>query len=354
MKTWQLLKENPDLWPKYFIREKVLTAIRRFFLDREFHEVETPNLTGSLPPESYLEIFETTLYSRNHQKIKAYLPTSPEPFLKKLLVAGIGNCFAIPKSFRNTEDTSLTHNPEFTILEWYRINADYRDIMSDCEELFLFINTYLKRSEESGNSSLKNTELVYRGKVINLTPPWERLSVAAAFHKYAQIDINQLLTKENLAPLALKKGYKINIKDTWEQIFNLIFLNEVEPKLGRGKPTILYDYPIALAALSRPKQSDNRFAERFEFYIEGLELGDAYSELIDWREQDKRFVEESLERKRLGKVSHPIDTDFIEALKVGMPASGGIAVGVDRLIMLFADTTNIAETMFFPIKDLFP
>ncbi|MEK7587555.1 MAG: amino acid--tRNA ligase-related protein, partial [Patescibacteria group bacterium] len=134
MKTWQKLRQHPELWERYFIREKVLTAIRRFFLDRKFHEVETPYLTGSLPPESYLDIFETTLLSRDRKSTRAFLPTSPEPFIKKLLVAGIGNCFALPKSFRNTEDKSRTHNPEFTILEWYRVHADYMDIMADCEE----------------------------------------------------------------------------------------------------------------------------------------------------------------------------------------------------------------------------
>ena len=128
----------------------------------------------------------------------------------------------------------------------------------------------------------------------------------------------------------------------------------MKPKLKAShKPTIIYDYPVTLAALSKKKKSDPRFAERFEFYIEGLELGDAYSELTDWEEQLARFELEEAERKRLGKVSHPIDMDFIEALKVGMPKAGGIAVGVDRLIMLFADVSNISETLFFPAKDLF-
>lgn len=359
MKTWKLLKEHPELWERYFIREKVLTAIRRFFLDRKFHEVETPYLTGSLPPESYLDIFETTLLSRDRTPTRAFLPTSPEPFIKKLLVAGIGNCFALPKSFRNTEDKSKTHNPEFTILEWYRVNADYTDIMTDCEELVLFINAYLQRTRNdvipglTRNDNKDPSILIYQGKRVDLSAPWERLTVAEAFITYAQVDLKHALERPALAKIATKKGYVVGPKDSWEELFHLIFLNEVEPKLGHGKPTIIYEYPVSLAALARTKASDPRFAERFEFYIEGLELGDAYSELTDWKEQLQRFRDEETERKRLGKIEHPTDMDFIEALKVGMPPAGGIAVGVDRLIMLFADTTDIADTLFFPMKDLF-
>jgi lysyl-tRNA synthetase class 2 len=280
-----------------------------------------------------------------------FLPTSPEPFIKKLLVAGVGNCFAIPKSFRNTEDKSILHNPEFTILEWYRVNADYEDIMRDCEELLLYVNTYLQRTSDSGKEQRPST-LTYRGKRVDLSAPWGKISMQEAFKKYAKIDLTRALTRETLTPIATKKGYRIEEHDTWEEIFHQIFLNEVEKHLGCGKPTIIYDYPASLAALSRKKKSDPRFAERFEFYIEGLELGDAYSELTDPKEQLERFEFEARERKRLGKIEHPIDMDFIQALKAGMPSAGGIAVGVDRLIMLFADVTDIADTLFFPIKEL--
>jgi lysyl-tRNA synthetase class 2 len=357
-KTWQKLKTDPKLWKRYFIREQVLTAIRRFFFDQDFHEVETPFLTGSLPPESYLDIYETTIKNRLGGTRKAYLPTSPEPFLKKLLAAGIGNCFTITKSFRNGEDMSLTHNPEFTILEWYRTEADYEEIMRDCEDLVLFINTYLKRMQQTEKNRGGNPKqallstINYQGKIVDLSRPWKRLSVARAFSEYAGIDDVTLLDENKLLRAARAKGYKVNHKTRWEEIFNQIYLNEIEPFLGQGKPTIIYDYPRSQAALSQIKKSDPRFAERFEFYIAGLEIGDAYSELTDWQEQAKRFEEEQKERKRLNKVDHPTDTDFLEALKSGLPRTGGIAVGVDRLIMLFADVTDISDTMFFPIRDL--
>lgn len=353
MKQWQRLRSQPKLWPQFFIREQVITAIRRFFLDRDFHEVETPLLTGSLPPESYLEVFETTLYDRAGNKNRAYLPTSPEPFLKKLLVAGIGNCFTITKSFRNTETNSKTHNPEFTILEWYRTDADYRDIMADCEELIIFINTYLLRSQTKNRRKLNSNQLLYQGKLVDIATPWERISMAEAFKKYAGLNLNNLLGRDQMAKAAAAKGYKVEKADSWEKIFHLIFLNEIEPKIGLLKPTFLYDYPAKLAALSRRKHTDPRYAERFEFYINNLELGDAYSELTDWREQAHRFQEEQQERIRLGKTDHPVDLDFINALKTGMPPTGGIAVGVDRLIMLFANVTDIRDTMFFPATELF-
>src|SRR3989344_5730480 len=139
MTTWRKLKRRPQLWQRYFIREKVLRAIRLFFEDRKFHEVETPLLISHPPAESYLDVFETTLLDRNRRSTKAYLSTSPEVPLKKLMVAGLGNCYAITKSFRNMETNSDLHNPEFTILEWYRVGVDYRSIMDDCENLLLHI-----------------------------------------------------------------------------------------------------------------------------------------------------------------------------------------------------------------------
>lgn len=363
MKRWQQLRKHPELWPRYFIREQVLTAVRTFFEHQGFHEVETPLLTGSLPPESYLEVFETSLLTRSRRSRRAFLPTSPEPFLKKLLVAGIGNCFTLTKSFRNTEDMSLTHTPEFSILEWYRTDADYTDIMRDCEDLVLFIRTYLLRSGMMA-STVRNQKqpqdhestqtLRYQGRTVDISRPWERLSVVQAFKTYAGIGENVLLDPVKLKQAAIKFGYTVDGDSDWEELFNQIFLNEIEPHLGQHKPTILYDYPIALAALARPKPSDARFAERFEFYIRGLELGDAYSELTDWREQAERFRSEQAARKRLGKTVHPVDEDFITALKAGMPRTGGIAVGIDRLIMLFSDARDIADTMLFPPGDLFP
>ncbi len=352
MNTWKTLKAHPELWERYFIREKVIAAIRIFFGQQKFHEVETPLLIAHPPAESYLDIFETTLFDRNRNPTKAYLSTSPEVPLKKLMVAGIGNCFAVTKSFRNMETQSNLHNPEFTILEWYRVGADYRDIMSDCEELLVFINTYIKRTTP-GMETQRPEELSYQGTRVNLAGPWERLTVADAFLRWAHVDFAEFLLEDHAKSIAQKKGYVIEAETTWEELYNQIFLNEIESHLGRGKPTILYEFPGVMGALARKKKSDPRFAERFEFYIEGLELGDCYSELTDWKEQQSRFESELKEIKRLGKTIYDYDHDFIDALKAGLPDSSGIAIGVDRLVMLFADAKRVQDTMLFPSEELF-
>lgn len=352
MKTWRRLHDNPKLWERYFIREKVLTAIRRFFLDRKFHEVETPLLTGNPAAESYLEIFETTLLDRHRNPTKAYLYTSPEMSLKKLLVAGIGNCYSLTKAFRNMETQGTLHNPEFTVLEWYQVDVGYEEVMTTCEELMVFINAYLRRSRSSHGAGNPG-ELVYQGKHIDMTAPWERLTVAEAFATYASVNFDEFFDEKRAREIAQKKGYTVEEKTTWEELYNQILLNEVEPFLGSKKPTILYEFPAAVAALSNKKQSDPRYCKRFEFYIAGLELGDAYDELIDSVEMEKRFKEQIQEIKKRGKTVYEYDQDFIEALRVGLPRCSGIAVGVDRLIMLFSDVTDIADTLFFPAKDLF-
>lgn len=351
MKTWLKLKNNPSLWPQYFVRERVLRAIRLFFENQQFHEVETPLLICHPAAESYLEVFETSLLDRNRNKTPAYLSTSPEVPLKKLLVAGIGNCFSVTKSFRNMETQSVTHNPEFTILEWYRVGAHYSEIMKDCEDLLLFISTYLLRSFEKSDGR-PTTDLLYQNAHVNLSKPWERLTVAEAFLKWSNIVFKDFLVLKNARKIAIKKGYSVEEKTTWEELFNQIFLNEIEPHLGRGKPTILYEFPSLMRAFAKKKDSDPTVAERFEFYIEGLELGDCYGELTDWKEQKRRFEEEVRVIKRVGRTAYEYDHDFIEALKIGMPVTSGIAVGVDRLIMLFANTQKIQDTLFFPIEEL--
>lgn len=341
-KTWTKLRNNPELFTSYFVREKVLKSLRSFFAKSHYHEVEVPLLTPSLIPESYLEIFETQLLDANRKPQKAYLTPSPELFLKKLLVSGIGNCFTLTKSFRNTETFSNLHNPEFTMLEWYRVEADYLDLMDETEALFLHIAKELGKSET----------ISYQGKKVMLAAPWERLTMVEAWKKHAHINLLDYMELPPMRKLAQKKGYVVELHHTWEQLFNQIYLNEVESKLGQGRPTFIYEFPSAMAALAKKKASDPRFAERFELFIEGLELCDGYSELSDWKEQEARFIAETEERKRLGKIDHPYDVDFINALKVGLPRCSGNAVGIDRLIMLFADVAKISDVLFFPGEEM--
>ncbi|MBU0974481.1 EF-P lysine aminoacylase GenX [Patescibacteria group bacterium] len=373
MKNWKKIREsgleNQLLAGKFLIREKVMDAVRKFFKNAGFREVETPLLVQSPGTEPYLEVFESELVTPGYDNKKSYLLTSPELSMKKLLSAGLGNIFQICKSFRNGEGLSSFHNPEFTILEWYRVKADYLDIMKDCENLFLFILNELGLNEDG-----KNT-LIYQGIEYDLSTPWERISVSEAFKKYAGMSIEEMLDSEKLVWIAKEKGYEVDDQMTWEQAYNQILLNEIEPFLGKKemaeemntskkntgaaestgktKPTILYDYPAYQAALSKKKNSDPRFAERFEFYIGGIELGNAFSELTDAGEQEARMIDDLNLRKKLGKTEYKMDKDSIEALELGMPQTGGIAVGVDRLVMLFADAGSIKETLFFPVEDVF-
>lgn len=351
MKNWKKIRKNindKNYLKVLLVREKVIDAIRLFFKNEGFHEVETPILVQSPGTEPYLEVFETDLVTQNFDNRKAYLLTSPELAMKKLLSAGLGSIFQICKSFRNGEGISSYHNPEFTILEWYRVEADYLDVMKDCENLFLFILNELGLNKESKNI------LTYQGVEYDLSAPWERISVSEAFEKYSGISKEEMLDLEKILKHAKEKGYQIDDQTTWEQAYNQILLNEIEPHLGSGnKPTILYDYPASQAALSKKKESDPRFAERFEFFIGGIELGNAFSELTDAAEQEARMVEDLKLRKESGKLEYKMDKDFIEALELGMPRTGGIAVGVDRLVMLFADTDSIKNTLFFPVDDVF-
>lgn len=318
MKTWQKIKSDPKLLDQYLVREKVIDTIRSFFKDQGFHEVQTPILVPIPSIEPNLEVFQTELRTSKGAKRDGFLIMSPEFSIKKLLAAGIGNCFEITKCFRNEEEVSRLHSPEFTMLEWYRINADYTDVMNDFEQLFLEI--------------IGSNKLTYQGEEYDLSTPWPRISVAEAFQKYAGRDV-----------LAVS-----------DEDFYKIFFNDIEPALAKShKPFFIYDYPISQASLSRPKKEDPRFAERFEVFLAGVELGNCFSELTDAKIQKERFEKDLEERKRLSRTDYPIDEDLIEALGSGLPPVSGIAVGVDRLIMLAADVPTVSDTIFFPGNELF-
>jgi lysyl-tRNA synthetase class 2 len=347
MKTWQRIKKNPNLLKTYFVREKVIDTIRSFFKEQGFHEVFTPIMVPVPSIEPNLEVFETELRTSTGKKKRAFLISSPEYAHKRLLSAGVGNLFEITRSFRNEEEVSRLHSPEFTILEWYRVNADYKDTMRDFEKLFLKI-------VGTDKMTYQNDKLVYQNETYDLTLPWPRIGVSQAFDKYSNIDTETLLDEKKLLEAGRSKGYKVDEKTTWEQIFYQIFLNEIEPEFKKShKPVFIYDYPLDQASLSRPCPNDPRFAERFEVFLAGVELGNCFSELTDATTQHKRFEADLAERKRLEKTNFPIDEDFVEALREGMPVSSGIAVGVDRLVMLAADTPSVSDTIFFPDGEMF-
>lgn len=346
MQVWQKILNNPVLKERFVKRTKIISAIRKFFDSEGFLEVETPLLVQNPGTEPYLEVFKTKLHIQDQQSLTGFLTTSPELNMKKLLSAGMGDIYQICKSFRNQEGMSARHNPEFTILEWYRVDADYTHIMQDCENLFRSVF-------ESLNPDQEDLVMSFDGQKIDLMQSWERLSLTEAFQKYAQVNQEEMLSEVELVKIASKKGYAVDDSTTWEQAFNQILLNEIEPNLGKARPTFLYDYPVSQAALSRKKTDDPRFAERFELYINGLEIANAFSELTDWQEQKKRMEEDLALRDQLGKEKFELDKQFIEALKTGMPPTGGIALGIDRMVMLFLDLESIKDCIFFPVEDVF-
>ena len=319
-------------------RAKIIQGVRQFFVEQGFVEVETPALVDSPGMEPHLSALEIHCTLPDGKKKRKFLHTSPEYCMKKLLGAGWGKIFQICRVFRDGE-VGPTHQIEFTILEWYRAHADYRRIMEDCEELIGHL----------AERVLGRNEISYQGKRIDLTPPFQRLSVARAMSLYAGVDIGRNRDAPSLLEEVRSKGYRLDPDGTYsyDDIFFKVFLEVVEPALGLTKPTILYDYPASMAALARLKAENPFWAERFEIYAAGLELANAFSELNDPLEQRGRFEEEQKLRARLGKPVYPIDEELLGALS-RMPPSAGIALGLDRLVMLFCDAPSIQEVLAFP------
>jgi elongation factor P--(R)-beta-lysine ligase len=324
-------------------RNKTLATIRAFFNNQDFLEVETPILTPSPGMEPHLTPFETELHHPNSdQKTPLYLNTSPELQMKKLLGAGFQKIYNITKVFRNGELGGDFHNPEFTMLEWYRQKANYQDLMTDCEQLICTLNQEF---------NVRNPQkLSYQGQEIDLSTPWPRKSTQELFLEYCDIDLLFNQSSEELAKTASSKGYDVAGCQSWDDIYFKIFLNEIEANLPKDKPIFIYDYPASQAALARKSTETPFFAERFELYIAGIELSNAFSELIDPEEQHQRLQQEQEERRQMGKTVFPIDEEFLEALgKIDKPCAG-IALGLDRLIMLLTDQKSIKDVLLFPIE----
>ncbi|MCX6733789.1 MAG: EF-P lysine aminoacylase EpmA [Candidatus Peregrinibacteria bacterium] len=339
--NYSIIRDDPRLRETLEKRTLIIRAIREFFWSMDFRETDTPILVNLPGMEPYLDVFKTRFepMKGGGEERDMYLITSPEYAMKKLLVAGFSKIFQITRSFRNKETGGALHNPEFTMLEWYRANSDYREIMSDTEALIRYLCEKL----------FQKNDFIFQGKTIDVARDFERLRVIEAFEKYAGISREVFEDTERLIEAAQKKGYKA---ENYDDAFFLIFLNEIESKLGMGRPTILYEYPVSMAALSKVCPANPKYAERFEIYISGIELCNAFSELTDAKEQGRRLEEERAQRATMGKPLYDVDRGFLDALAMGMPESGGIALGVDRLIMLLLDQNSIENVIFFPFRDL--
>lgn len=307
-------------------RSDLINKTRNFFIKNSFTEVETPIMTRIPGMEPYLTPFETTLKTSSNKQYKFFLNTSPELQMKKLLGAGFGNIFQITKVFRNGESHGALHNPEFTMLEWYRENANYFDLMKDCEKLITSLT--------------------------DIWPtPWERASMQELFLSFCKIDLLKNKNFKEFKKTAKQLNYDTNGCNTWDDIFFKIFLNHIEPNLNND-PIFIYDYPVSQAALAKKKKTNPFFAERFELYIGGTELANAYSELINGKEQKARLEEEQRLRKQLNKTVFDIDEEFIRSLESITRPCAGIALGIDRLIMLLLNKKSIEDVLLFPLSSL--
>jgi len=337
-KTMKWMSEtlNPRRLHATRIRHQVESGIREFFLSQGFHETRTPLIVPCPGMETHIRPFQVR--STAHPNTLAFLPTSPEFAMKRLLVGGLEKIFQLSSAFRD-EPTSPTHQPEFTMLEWYRAYADYENIMHDTERLFEFLAMKL----------FQKPTLTFQGQEISVKTPWPRLKVRDLFQEYAGVDLVRHSTQALLANESKRLGLPVNSEDTWDDLYFKIWLNLIEPKLPANRAVFVTRYPTSQAALAKiDEDSDgSRWARRFELYAGGVELGNAFDELTDPYEQRKRFIEDMELREKIygpGFPKNPLDEGFLAALEEGMPPSGGIAVGVDRMVMLFSNEAEISYT----------
>jgi lysyl-tRNA synthetase class 2 len=336
---WWAPARHADIRPFLMARGAITRAVRAWFDEQGFAEVETGVLQVSPGNEIHLHAPRTELRRADGSRATRYLRTSPEFACKKLLAAGEQQIFEFARVFRDRERGDL-HLPEFTMLEWYRANAGYDAVMADS----VVVIAHAAQATGIGRFS-------FRGRVADPFAEPELLTVAAAFERFAGIDLLSTVAdgKGDRARLAAAAGQKVRISDddTWSDIFSKVLVEHVEPKLGQGRLTILFEYPAPEAALARPKPSDARVAERFEIYACGVELANGFGELTDAREQRLRFMEAMDEKQQRYGERYPLDEEFLAAV-AAMPAASGVALGFDRLVMLASGAIRIDQVVWTP------
>jgi lysyl-tRNA synthetase class 2 len=326
------------------MRNAVKRAVRGWFEAEGFVEVEAAALQVSPGNEAHLHAFSTDLITTGGETNRLYLHTSPEFACKKLLAAGETRIFNFARVWRNRERGPL-HHPEFTLLEWYRVDAPYEVLMQDCAALLALA------AKTAGCAAF-----TWRGRTADPFAEPERLTVASAFQRFAAIDLLATLSdngegdRDALASVATAAGVRVVEDDTWTDIFSRVMVERIEPNLGLGRATILYEYPATEAALARISPRDPRVAERFELYACGVELANAFAELTDPVEQRRRFETEMDEKARVYGERYPIDEDFLQALAL-MPPACGCALGFDRLAMLATGAAHIDQVLWTPVVE---
>lgn len=322
---------NPDVRKTFVLRSKIIKEIRKFLDERDFLEVDTPIL-NTIQGGAAARPFIT---HHNTLDLDLFLRIAPELYLKRLIVGGLERVYEMGRMFRN-EGISVKHNPEFTMMEVYEAYTDYKGMMELTENLISTVAT----------NALGTTKITYQGQEIDLTTPWKRMSMRDAVLEYSGIDFDKIGTDEEARAAARAKKLRVEDKLTKGEVMNLVFEELVEEHLIQ--PTFIIDYPVEVSPLTKRKPDKPELTERFELFIYGREMANAYSELNDPIDQKERFLQQVRKREEGDEEASMMDDDFINALEYGMPPTGGLGIGVDRLIMLLTDSYSIRDILLFP------
>lgn len=308
-----------------FVREKMIRDIRTFFKKNHFHEVMVPVLQTGVPLEPTISPFSTTWSTLNGEHT-LYLSTSPERYLKKMLARGLGNCYAIGYAFRNLENTGPYHNPEFLMLEWYREHAEFHQIMDDVEQLMCVL--------------IPKQSISYQGQNYTFQTPFPRLSLEKLFFDHLGVSLFEMVDDKKMWSFAKKRGYRVD-DATWEQLFHQIMIQEIEPHF-LTEPFFLLDFPARLSPLCKQNEHKPYLADRFEFFIAGIEIGNGNTEETDRARILKGFQEELKYRSAKHQSSSSIDEQFLDSIAaLSHQSYAGIGLGIDRLAMIIADVADI-------------
>lgn len=322
---------NPEVKKTFITRSRIISAVRSFLDAQGFIEVETPIL-NTIAGGATARPFIT---HHNTLDIDMYMRIAPELYLKRLIVGGFEKVYELGRNFRN-EGMDTRHNPEFTMIEMYQAYTDFRGMMDLTEKIFGHI----------ADTVIGSRKITYQGVDVNLESPWERLTMIEAVKKYVGIDFDATEDFDELKAQAKKAGVEFNDDITWGKLLYECFDQKVEEKLVQ--PTFVYDYPVDVSPLAKRKPSDKRMTERFEFFITGKEFGNAFSELNDPIDQKERFMAQVRQREKGDDEAQMMDDDYVTALMYGMPPTGGLGIGIDRVVMLFTDSASIRDVLLFP------
>ena len=323
---------NPEVKETFIKRAEIIKEIRKFMDSQGYMEVETPMLTTVATGDAARPF----ITHHNTLDLEMYLRIAPELNLKRLIVGGFDKVFEIGKNFRN-EGMDIKHNPEFTNMEFYSAFEDYNDMMKMAENLISTV----------AQNTLGTTTINYEGQEINLAPSWKRITMIDAIKEVTGVDFNTINTDEEAQAIAKEKGVQYeDIKNTRGHIINEFFETFVEETLIQ--PTFIMDYPVEVSPLTKRKRDDKRLVERFELFIGGREYGNAYSELNDPIDQYERFIKQVEAKEKGDEEAGGMDEDFVNALEIGLPPTGGMGIGLDRLIMLLTNSSSIRDVLFFP------